>query len=135
MDCSSVELDDQSSLRPKAIGIEVAALHEDVGVESRPRQSIGVEQSDEALLQFLLGGDALQCGLVVENRAQHCCPPPSRISLEQIRDREPIRQSEHFSLVQRPFEPSLRQHGRQIENRSRDRCHRDPIDDGPLIFG
>jgi len=73
----TIELDDQPLLGPQTVDPKETSTNGEVGVQSWPRQSLGIEEGGEPLLQLLVR-DAAKRFVADQQLPQQCGSPSPR---------------------------------------------------------
>ncbi len=96
---TTIKLDDQPLPAPKAVDLEEAAANREVDVALRLRQIGTREHHCEPCLELFLG-DSSDLLLILNDRPQCSRPTTPGVSLQQVMDRELVREPTNFDLVE-----------------------------------
>jgi hypothetical protein len=130
VDPAAIELDHESPGLPEAIDLEKAPAQRKWGIEAGHRKSGAPEERRETLLEAV----ASQSGQIVfEEQAQLRVTSMSRVTAEELRQRDRLVDFAQLRLVKRALERIQVQDRGEVEERPEQRRHRDSTDPGEFV--
>jgi len=127
----AVALGDEAVVGP--CGIDLAVVTQ--AIDARSGQVVGVEEGEQAALEDARRDCSAVQMVVMQDAFDGACPSSPRVALEQGIEGDRAREAADLGLVERRLEVLLGHDGREVEQRSRRRRHRDPGLDRDLVVG
>jgi len=129
---SAVELDDHAGGMPHAIALEPPAARPHTCVHGRSWQSVGSEEGKEPILEIAPGNPRTEPP-GGEDRPQRRGPSAARVAVEEVLDRQRVGHPERLGPLYDALERVPVEADSEIEERPRNRRHRDPVSSSDLV--
>jgi hypothetical protein len=111
---SAVQLNDQALLPPDAVRLDEAATDGDRRVHLGSWKAAGIDEPEEALLQFAPGAGRADAAEVKDRPDRRRTAPP-RVPRKQFGQREGVGVASALRLVDGPFDAPAVQDRREVE--------------------